>query len=613
MKKVGVLLLFCMFFVCSPLKAQNKPDKAKTSFELAKQYMGEERYEEAVSLLEEEIDKEFNDDCYNALTTCYKHLQQVKKQEKLIKTAIKKSRTNTSVYYIDYGVLLLDKNDSTKAEKMFLKAIDNLSANNTEVYMCAARFNRYMLYDYTYKTYLKGRKLLKQKTRYAYEIGYILQLQGKYDEIINEYLVLLEDNPLFLSQAEVNINNLLNTDKEGRLLNSLHNSLLEKVKEYSQNEQLSRLYLWTLLKEENYALAFNQAKAINNRFDDNEGGTLFSFGEIALNNKAYAFALKSFELLIKKGEENNAYYEKSLVNKMNCLYQPFLNKTTHSPKEIKSLQTEFENTLHLLGLNKEFASIYQQYANFLAYYALKPEQAVDILDTIIGMNSLALKQRCLAKLDRGDIYLMAGDIWAASLEYSQVSKDLKNEYEGSLAKMKNALLSYYTGDFEWALSQFSTLRSSTSKLIANDAMEYSLLIKDNMDEDSSYNALSYFAKADFFLFQNKYEEAKRNLETIETAYLSHPIFDEVLYKKGQIAYKEKNYQQADSLWNTLLMKYPYDITADDALFSLANMYEKDFNDKEKALEYYQRIIIDYPSSLYVSQCRKKNEELQTKE
>ena len=133
-----------------------------------------------------------------------------------------------------------------------------------------------------------------------------------------------------------------------------------------------------------------------------------------------------------------------------------------------------------------------------------------------------------------------------------------------------------------------------------------------MDEDSSYNALSYFAKADFLLFQNKYEEAKNNLEIIETSYISHAIFDEVLYKKGQIAYKEKKYVEADSLWNNLLLKYPYDIVADDALFSLAQMYENVFQDKEKALEYYQRIIIDYPSSLYVSQCRKKNEQIQSK-
>lgn len=612
LNRLCLIILAVLILAPSSLSAQIKQDKDKLNYELAKQYIGEEKYTEASSLLEDLIDKEFRDDYYNALTVCYKQLQESKKQEKLIKIAIKKGKTNTSIYYIDYGMFYLSKSDSTKADKMFLKAIDNLSANNTEIYLCAAHFNKNLLYDYTYKTYIKGRELLKQKTKYTYEIGYILQLQSKYDEVINEYIVLLEDNPNFLSQAEVNINNLLNSDKDKKLLSTLHNTLLEKVKANPKNEQLARLYLWTLIKEENYSLGFVQAKALDNRFDANSGNTLISFGEIAMNNEQYDIAVKTFDLLIKKGEEDNAFYEESLINRMNCLYIPFTRKTSHTEKEKKALHSEFEKTLSILGKNSKSAAIMQEYALFLAYYEHLSQEAIDILDTIVNMNTLSLKQRSLAKIDRGDIYLMEGDVWAASLEYSQVSKDLKNENEGSMAKFKNAMLSYYTGDFEWALSQFSTLRSSTSKLIANDAMEYSLLIKENMDEDSSYNALSYFAKADFLLFQNKYEEAKKNLEIIETSYISHAIFDEVLYKKGQIAYKEKKYAEADSLWNNLLLKYPYDIVADDALFSLAQMYENVFQDKEKALEYYQRIIIDYPSSLYVSQCRKKNEQIQSK-
>lgn len=607
--KVFFIILFVLSVIPNSILAQGKKDKKIIDYELAKQYIFNEEYAEAESLLEDLIAKDFNDEYYRDLLVCYKQSQSIKKQEKLIKQAIKKSKVNKSIYYIDYGLLYLEQGDSVKANKMYLKAIDNLSANNSEIYACASYFTQNLLYDYTYKTYLKGRELLKQKTRYTYEIGYILQLQGRYDEIINEYLVLLEDNPNLLNQVEVNINNLLNSDKNKKLLNTLHNTLLEKVKENSKNEQLARLYLWTLIKEENYSLAFIQAKALNNRFDNDSGNTLFSFGEIAMNNEQYDIAIKTFDLLVNKGEEDNIFYEESLINKMNCLYTPFTNKTTHTEKEKKALHTEFDKTLNILGKNSRSASIMQQYALFLAYYEHQSQEAVDILDTIVGMSALPLKQRCLAKIDRGDIYLMEGDVWAASLEYSQVSKDLKNEHEGSVAKFKNAMLSYYTCDFEWALSQFSTLRSSTSKLIANDAMEYSLLIKENMDDDSSYNALSYYAKADFLLFQNKYEEAKKNLEIIETSYISHPIFDEILYKKGQIAYKEKEYAVADSLWNSLLLKYPSDIMADDALFALAQMYEDIFKDKEKASAYYQRIIIDYPSSLYVAQCRKKNEEL----
>lgn len=608
-KRLFILLLFFggSWFCC---EAQKNSDK--TNYELANHYINTDRYEDACKLLEDLINKNFKAEYYNSLSFVYKTLNKTKEQEKLIKLAIKKNKTNY-IYYIDYGLFYYEKQDSVKADKMFNKAINNLTANNSDISSCASYFSNNHLYDYALKTYRKGRLLLKQKNKYTYEISYILQMQGMESQIIEEYLILLETQPKYLNSIQININNLLTTDKDNKLLNELHNTLLEKVKDNPKNEQLCRLYLWTLIKEKNYNLAFLQAKAIDSRFDNNEGGTLFSFGEIAMNNAEYDIASKTFDIIINNNTDNNAYYTKSIINKVNCFYTNFKTKPSHNGKELEIMDLEFKKALEILGNNNISASILQDYANFLAYYKHSSQKAADILDIVINMTSLSTKQRALAKIDRGDIYLMEGDVWAASLEYSQVSKDLKNEHEGSLAKFKNAMLSYYTGDFEWALSQFSTLRSSTSKLIANDAMEYSLLITENMDEDSSYNALSYFAKADFLFFQKKYDEALQQLSVIETSYLSHSILDELIYKKGQIEYAQKHYSQADSLWQLVLLKYPYDIVADDALWSLAQMYENIFKDKAKALEFYQRIIIDYPSSLYVAQCRKKNEELSTKE
>ncbi|MBR1769017.1 MAG: tetratricopeptide repeat protein [Bacteroidales bacterium] len=606
-KKSLYILLFFVFLAFQNLFAQERDKTQRQDYLLANEYFAEGKTEEGINIMEDLISKDFNDEYYKTLLAAYKQTEDLKKREKLIKTALKK-RKSYFVYLIDYGLFYLDNNDSVKADKMFTQAVNSLAANSSDVHKCASIFTNNRLYDYTCKTYIKGRELLKNKTLYTYELGYIYQMQGKNEHIINEYLLLVEDNPKMINQAVININNLLERDKGGHLLENLHSVLLSKVKQQPKNEQLSRLYLWTLVKEGNYSSALVQVKAINKRFDDNSCSSIFQFGQTAMSAKKYETAKQAFDYIIEQKEEN-VYYDRSVINRMRCLYLPYKEKISHSEKENRQMKSEFEKVFSSLGQNSVTADLMHEYALFLAYSLHSSQDAVDVLDTLINMHSLPAKQRALAKIDRGDIYLMEDDVWAASLEYSQVDKDFKNENEGALAKFKNALLSYYTGEFEWALSQFSTLRASTSKLIANDAMEYSLLIKENMDLDSSYNALSYFAKADFLLYQNKYEQAKETLAIIENAYLSHPIFDEILFKKGQIAYKEKDYQTADSLWQNLLLKYGYDLMADDALWSLAQMQEYVFLNKEKALEYYQRIILDYPSSLYVPQARKKNEEL----
>lgn len=613
--KYCISLLLCVLF-CSVGFAQKDKEKERQlqqqqDYQLANEYLSSEKTEEGIKIMEELIEDEFNDNFYQILLKAYASIGETKKQEKLIKKAIKKSDERFN-YVIDLGSFYLSVNEPTKAEKQFDKVLSNLSANNSEIQATAAYFSNIKQYDYSIKTYQKGRQLLKSKTAYTYELSYIYQILDKNEEIVNEYLVLLEENPLLLNQVEVNINNLFNRDKDNKLFKKLHETLLSKVKDNPKNQQLCRLYLWTLQKEGNYSLAFNQAKAIDKRFDNGNNSTMYSFASEAMNNKAYSIALKAYDYIIDKNNEDDVYHERSLISKMSCKYQEFKEKVSPTSKEIEALNNDYISTFKSLGMSSATAPLMQEYANVLAYDLHESQQAVDILDSLINMKSTSTKQRALAKIDRADIFLMEGDIWEASLTYSQVSKEMKNENEGSIAKYKNAMLSYYNGDFEWALSQFETLRASTSKLIANDAMEYSLLIKENMDEDSSYNALSYYSKADFMIFQNKYQEAEHNLDIIETAYLYHPIFDELIYKKGEIAYKQKDYQKADSLFKTVLMKYPEEIVADDAVWALAQMYENVFKQDAQALEYYQKIILDYPSSLYVSQARKKNEELSAK-
>ena len=203
-------------------------------------------------------------------------------------------------------------------------------------------------------------------------------------------------------------------------------------------------------------------------------------------------------------------------------------------------------------------------------------------------------------------------MWEASLLYMQVEKDFKNDIIGSQAKFRNAQLSYYNADFQWAKAQLDVLRASTSKPIANDAMQLSLLISDNMDDDSSYTMLTYFAKGDMLLYQKRYDDACHYYDSVQIRNLSHPLFDEILMRRAQIALQQGEYHIADSLLTELTQKYPADILADDALFMLASINEEQLGNPAKALEYYEKIILDYPASLFVAESRKKYNMLKNK-
>ena len=173
------------------------------------------------------------------------------------------------------------------------------------------------------------------------------------------------------------------------------------------------------------------------------------------------------------------------------------------------------------------------------------------------------------------------------------------------AKFRNAKLYYYTGQFGWARAYLDILKASTSKLIANDALDLSLLISDNTILDTSNTAMLMYATADLFSFQNKDNLALITLDSIMTLFPGHSLTDEIIYKKSGIMIKKSRYEEAGKLLKTIVTDHSYDILADDALFKLAELYERQFKDTEKAMELYQQMLTDFPGSLYTVEARKR--------
>lgn len=244
-------------------------------------------------------------------------------------------------------------------------------------------------------------------------------------------------------------------------------------------------------------------------------------------------------------------------------------------------------------------------AHIYAFYSYKSNEAIALLNEAILIPNADKKIIAACKLELADINLFGGDVWEATLLYSQVEKMFKNEPTGFEAKLKNARLSYYIGEFEWAKAQLDVLKAATSKLIANDAMELSLLISDNMDEDSTYTALNYYANADLYEYRNQYDMAFATLDSTRLLGLSHPIFDDVLLKKAEIVIKQGKYKDADSLLQKLVDFYPDGLLADDALFLQAELNENQLNNRIKAMICYENLIFKYPASLYTVEARKK--------
>ena len=349
-------------------------------------------------------------------------------------------------------------------------------------------------------------------------------------------------------------------------------------------------------------MALRQSLALDRRLKE-DGERVLTLSRILSENKAFEQALEALKYLIGKGIENR-YYIPAKIDQLNVKTK-LLTDGKFNAAELSLLEKEYIFLLDEFGRNSGTAFAVRQLANLQAYYLQKTNEAQASLADLLKTPGLPPSIIGPAKLELGDIYILTGEVWEAALIYGQVEKQFANEPVGQEAKFKNARLSYFQGDFDWAKAQLDVLKASTSQLFANDALNLRLLISDNLQNESDTSALRIYSRADMLLFKNQPENALISLDSINKQFPSNSLADDILMAKAKIYLKQNNFTSATSELQKIINDYSFDLWGDDALFMLAELYENNLKDNEKAKTYYQKIITDFPGSLYVVEARKR--------
>jgi tetratricopeptide (TPR) repeat protein len=269
------------------------------------------------------------------------------------------------------------------------------------------------------------------------------------------------------------------------------------------------------------------------------------------------------------------------------------------------LINDYRELIKDVGLSNNTIEALKSEALLFAFYLNEHDSAIMILEKIITVPRISKAIIDESKLDLGDIYILIGEPWESTLLYSQVEKSSKESLIGYEAKLRNAKLSYYRGDFALAQSHLDILKMATTREIANDAMSLSLLIKDNTQLDTGDIAMKKFADIDLLIFQNRKFEALDSLKKLKDEFPNHPIVDEILYRQAKIKMEMGDFIEAVSLLQNVVDNFGEDILGDDALFLIGMIYEDQLNEKEKAKEIYQSFLGKYPGSNKAAEARKR--------
>ena len=526
-----------------------------------------------------------------------------KMAEKYVSKLIKKFPNNL-YYELDFGLVYWNQGDYDRANTWFRDIIKKIRKNNYKTRVTAQYFVSKQLTEYAITMFLESRKVMGNPYLYSLELANIYRITNERELMVEEYLNYIIQNPSNIVYVKNTLQNLLSKTEE---LESLEKQLYVKIQKQPENTIYSELLIWVALQQKDFYAAFIQAKALDKRLK-RQGERSNSIGLIALDNDNFDVAINIFSYVIKQYPKS-ANYVRARMYLIKACEERVANSHPVDKKEIRNLVADYKLFIEEMGVNRNTLEALRNKALLHAFYLDEKNIAVEILNDIINTPRAGNIIKSKSKMDLGDIHLLLNQPWESVLYYAQVEKSNKDTQIGYEAKLKNAKLSYYKGDFSLAEEHLNILKEATTREIANDAMELSILIKDNVALDTSAQAMKDYAAVDLLLFQNKMTEALEGVKKLKEKYAAHSLIDEILWLEAKINIDLGKFEYAATLLDQIATNYSYDIWSDDAYFKLGELYEKQIGDKEKAKEIYHDFLTKYPGSVYVAEARKRFRQL----
>ncbi|MBE7640855.1 tetratricopeptide repeat protein [Salegentibacter sp. BLCTC] len=580
--------LFFIFFICSILGVWAQSDR------LARNFFDQGEFEKALKVYEQLLEEKPEHTAYFfGVVQSHQQLENFKKAEELLRQRLNNSANNPTLL-IELGHNYELQQNTQRAAKFYEEALSAINARPNYAYSIARTFQKYSLLSNAAAAYEKAMEL-NSELNYNIQLARIYGEQGKTELMFKNYLELIEANPDFFPIANREFGKYISADASSETNTVFRRLLLTKLQQNPSllyNEMLS----WLFIQEKEFLKAFSQEKAIYKRSDKGLQAILnLAFAAREASN--FEAALEIVEYIIEEAPSENLVLQGNQFLLQIQLEQEDESAYQDIEKKYTELLEEYGDGLNTLALQIDFA-------NFLAFKQHKQERAIALLKELsekAGSNF----DKAVVKLSLADILVLQEKFNEALIYYSQVQNLVKNHQISQNARYKVAKTSYFKGDFKWAKQQLDILKSSTSQLIANDAMELSLLIEDNSIEDTTQTALKKYARADLLAFQEKSLEAIQLLGEILSIHKGEKIEDEALLKQAQLFEETGQALKAKDNYLRIIKNFKSDILSDNAHYYLAELYANQLENREEAKKYYEQIIFNFADSIYFVEARKK--------
>ncbi|WP_269240948.1 tetratricopeptide repeat protein [Flavobacterium limnophilum] len=553
-------------------------EKAKISFEeLLKSYPQNPQY-------------------FTRIVDCYQQLQQFDVAEKAIQTRLNTYKQGSLLVELGYN-FQLQKNEAS-AKKYYDEAIERIKKNPNEVYSIANSFERKVLLAYALKSYQTA-LTLNPTFPFKSQMAELYGQLGNTEMMISTFLDEAYANPQNSIQIQNKLARFMAEEGDENFNETLRKALItraQKNQDIFWNEYLS----WYYVQQKEFGKAFIQEKAVYKRNPDSLS-SIVNLGQLAIEEDDPEAAKEILGFVLENTKDLEL-----LIQAHSYLLEMKIDKAQE--KDFAAIDSELKSLLKEYEISPITLSLQLIQAHFVAFNLKKPEEGKAIVKKSLALE-LNVYEEAEVKMELADILLFEEKFNQALIYYSQIEENLKNDAVAHEASLKAAKTSYFQGDFAWASKQFKELKSASTQLIANDALEYFLLISDNTVADSTQTALKQFAKGDYLLYQNRNQEATAQFQAILKSFKGQEIEAVTLLRLGKIYEKQGEYNLALSQYQNIIDHHADGIYIDEALFFSAEIENKKLQQPEKAKLLYEKIIFNHQDSIYFVDARKEYRQL----
>ncbi len=596
----GILLILGLLF---STKLASQPG---VSEQLALQYYQDGEYVKSAELFLQIYKSAPSTYFYNYTLNSLLRANDLKGAEKFVKS-VSAANPNSVKYQVEIAYIIEVSGEHDKAEKIYKKLISKAPVQRNYYTELADAFQVREKHDFAEEVLIKGLK--KFEPPLYFELADYYSNLGKSSQAIGVYLDMIEDQDRYIEVVKNKLQLAISDEGKSNFPEALRDELLRRH-EKTGKTIYQELLFWFSVQMKEFDLALIQAKSLDKLFNES-GDKVYQLTNILVSNAEYQLAIDGYEYLLKLGEANR-FFRNAEVNILIAKFETLVKNGKITSEDLLKLVDDYEKIIGKYGRNTSTYNLLFNLAHIKAFYLHDTKGAEEILESMLLMSGLKQEQIAEVKMELGDALLFEGRIWSASLLYKQVEKMFKDDEIGFDARFRSAKFFYYVGEMEYAKVQLDVLKGATSKLIANDAMELSLLIQENLDPDSTYSSLEMFSKADLMVYQKKSDDALKTLDSILQIFPGFPIIDDVIFKKAQLFALNGDLQKSIENYELIISGYSTESTADNAIWELAHIFEHKTGDIEKAKKLYEKMILEFPGSIFINDSRKKYNELKNK-